>query len=943
MSIQTNETNDTLTPSTGTVTVAGTVKSSSGGFTFPDNTTQTTAATGGGGAITTSTETDITGLIAGNGTNISAPTATDVTDALGYTPPNETNPVIFDALEFYGAGVTGYTPFANTMASWAVDDNNYSLFYLQNLNSGTDASADFVVYNDAADVDSYFVDMGINSSNFSSASYPIFTPNSAYLFSGGGTGALTSDLFIGTATADSDVVLFAGGVETTNEIMRVKSNGNVIIGTDPDTGETFQVSGSTHIKGATEFSSTVLLGQDPTTALQAATKQYVDNIASSGIHIHEAVYAETSAALSAVYVQGGTTFNITDITGGDTVVTSTAHGLSVNAEIWLTTTAGNGLVINTPYFVYSAPTTTSLQLSTSYGGALLTGLTNATGLSYATRANSGVGAYLESSANATFTIGSYPLTVGDRILVYQQAQAYWDGVYTITSLGSGSTKWKLTRATDQDRYAPQDTNGMGEGDYFFITTNSEAYVMTTPGALIIGYTPITYTLFSASATYTGGTNITVAGQVISVSGTIDATLGGTGTSTVTTGDLLYGSGTNTWGKLAAGAAYKSLTMNAGGTQVEWNGVALNQANAVSGQLGISNGGTGASSAATALTNLGAQATLVSGTNIKTINGSSVLGAGDLTVTGGMTLLATNTFGTAGTFTNGWTKDANAKLVIVYAIGAGAGGASGGASANTSYGGTGGGSAGAVVRGVFPAVILGGTETITVGAKGTGGASVSFTAAGANGGVVGNPGNPGGDSKFGAWLTAEGGNPGTVNTNNGSLLGGGAGMGVVAGFTIPIEAGGAGTDASATDNNPQATTPALATSFMSSGGGAGGSVGATTGAINGTTGATAGTITGGTAGTGATSTTGTATGTAGGNGSNNTAVTQGSGGGGGGNAVTSWSNAASRANGGAGGNGGVGAGGGGGGAARVAVTAGAIATSGKGGDGGDGFVIIYQYG
>lgn len=50
---------------------------------------------------------------------------------------------------------------------------------------------------------------------------------------------------------------------------------------------------------------------------------------------------------------------------------------------------------------------------------------------------------------------------------------------------------------------------------------------------------------------------------------------------------------------------------------------------VTGTVAIANGGTGSSTAGGALTNLGAQATLVSGISIKTINSASLLGSGDI--------------------------------------------------------------------------------------------------------------------------------------------------------------------------------------------------------------------------------------------------------------------------------------------------------------------------
>ena len=489
-----------------------------------------------------------------------------------------------------GSGVTVNPSLPAELGKFVGNVNSFGQVYNLNQNDGGSASADFVVYNDATtDGYTHFTDMGINSSNYSSVDYPIFTPNSGYLFHDG------DDFFLGNQTAAKDVVLFAGGADTANEAVRIKgADQSVELASD------LSVAGTATITGAAEFQSTVLLDADPTLALQAATKQYVDNQVTAGLHLHEPVLVETTGNLNATYAQGGTTFNITDITGTNTVTTSASHGLSVGDQIWLYTSAGNGLSTNTAYFVYSVPAANQLTLSLTFGGAQITGLTNASGLTYATRANSGVGATLTNAgAQAALTVDGVALALTDRVMVRLQTTGYENGVYTVTTVGSGSTNWVLTRATDSNKVNPADPNGVGTGDYYYTqqgTLNAgDSHVLTTePNTMILGYTTLTFTQFSGAVTYTGVAPIDVTGQTISLTGTVAATNGGTGTATVTTGDLLYGSGTNTWGKLAAGAAYKSLVMNAGGTNVEWNAVALNQSGAVSGALGATNGGTGQS-------------------------------------------------------------------------------------------------------------------------------------------------------------------------------------------------------------------------------------------------------------------------------------------------------------------------------------------------------------
>lgn len=108
-------------------------------------------------------------------------------------------------------------------------------------------------------------------------------------------------------------------------------------------------------------------------------------------------------------------------------------------------------------------------------------------------------------------------------------------------------------------------------------------------------------------------------------------------------------------------------------------------------LGVSAGGTGATSAAGARSALGAQAALVSGTNIKTISGNSLLGAGsiDFKTVNGTSLIGSGDISTVQTIfpagtkmlfiqstaPTGWTKDTthnNKALRIVSGV-AGSGG------------------------------------------------------------------------------------------------------------------------------------------------------------------------------------------------------------------------------------------------------------------------------
>lgn len=345
------------------------------------------------------------------------------------------------------------------------------------------------------------------------------------------------------------------------------SNNSITIGsTSVSLGAT-----ATSLAGLTSVSVT----QAPTAALQLATKQYVDDAVSSGITIHAPVRVETPVALNATYAPGGTAVTVTDIVGGTTLTFSTSPSLSVNDQIVFSSTS-NGIVAGTAYYVYSVPAANQVALSLSYSGPEITTLTNGSGLSISGTVNAGVGATLTNAGTkAALQIDGVTLSVSNRVLVYNQTNAYENGVYTVTTVGTpdpGGTNWVLTRATAENTYKPDSTSGLGQGDYFFVqegaTGAGESYVLTTNNPLIIGTTNLTFTQFAASQVYSAGTGLTLSGTQFSLTIPVTTPNGGTGLTTYTTGDLLYYATGTALSKLAISTSSYLLTSS--GSAPQWS-------------------------------------------------------------------------------------------------------------------------------------------------------------------------------------------------------------------------------------------------------------------------------------------------------------------------------------------------------------------------------------
>lgn len=230
------------------------------------------------------------------------------------------------------------------------------------------------------------------------------------------------------------------------------------------------------------------------------------------------------AANKLPYGNGSDTFALADFTAFGRSLVDDADATAGRSTLGLgsiaTQAASNvaitgGSITNTSVTGLSAPTNGSDAVTKDYVDALTAGMSQknavrmtTTGALTATYANgaSGVGATLTNSgALVAFASDGVSGVLGDRVLVKNQAAPAQNGMYTLTTVGSGAVAWVLTRATDYDT-----ASEVSEGSYTVVeegTTNAGTlWIETGSGPFTIGTTSISFTQLSVAPqtlTFTG--------------------------------------------------------------------------------------------------------------------------------------------------------------------------------------------------------------------------------------------------------------------------------------------------------------------------------------------------------------------------------------------------------------------------------------------------------
>lgn len=150
----------------------------------------------------------------------------------------------------------------------------------------------------------------------------------------------------------------------------------------------------------------------------------------------------------------------------------------------------------------------------------------------------GVGATLtNATTQAALTVDGVLMTVGNRVLVWQQASTFQNGIYVVTTVGTGATNWVMTRATDYDQASEIIQYGVmlvNQGS----TYAGKLFEETGAGPFTIGTTPITFALYTNAAL-----QIPVLLSQGGTSASLTASNGGIFYSTASAGAILSGTAT----------------------------------------------------------------------------------------------------------------------------------------------------------------------------------------------------------------------------------------------------------------------------------------------------------------------------------------------------------------------------------------------------------------
>ena len=309
------------------------------------------------------------------------------------------------------------------------------------------------------------------------------------------------------------------------------------------TGETLTFTGGEGIDTTVSNNEITIAGEDATTSNKGiASFNTADFAVSSGDvtikaggvtntqlagSIANAKLANSSVTIGSDSIAlGGTQTDLNGITSLDvdniTIDANTVSTTNSNGDLVLSPNGTGSVTVPSGYESRAGFGSDSL-VNKSYVDSVANGLDVKASVRVATTGNlsatynNGNGT-LTASSNGAISIDGVSLSADDRVLVKDQSTGAQNGFYKVTTVGSGSAAFVLTRTPDADA-----ASELTAGAFTFVeegTANADnGYVLSTDGAITLGTTAITFEQFSGAGQISAGNGLTKTGNTIDAVGT----------------------------------------------------------------------------------------------------------------------------------------------------------------------------------------------------------------------------------------------------------------------------------------------------------------------------------------------------------------------------------------------------------------------------------------